>query len=127
MTPGANPSAARLGRGLETTALLIVLACMAARTGIGELEFRDEPTYTAMKVAAAAGGEKARLPAGDNELLADNGELVRATFAMVLLGGAVLWLAGGALQGRLAVRGAPALIAVAAFDGARNRSDIGLP
>lgn len=114
MTAGPSHSAAGLGRGLETTALVIVLACLAGRTGIGELEFRNEPTYAAMKTAASlAQNSAARLPGHD--LMPDRGEAVRATFAMVLLGAAVVWLAGGALQGRLALRGLPALIAVGAF------------
>ncbi|MEI7835707.1 MAG: O-antigen ligase family protein [Planctomycetota bacterium] len=114
MTGLAPHSAARLGRGLETAALLIVLACMAARTHIGELEFRNEPIYTAIKVAAGA-AHQPFAPGRGHDLLADRGEIVRATFAMVLLGGAAIWLAGGALQGRLAVRGLPGLIAVGAF------------
>ncbi|MCY2925727.1 MAG: O-antigen ligase family protein [Planctomycetota bacterium] len=114
MTNGPNHSAARIGRGLETTALVIVLACMAARTGIGELEFRNEPTYSALK-AAAATADKGRPVEPGYELSADRGEVARATFAMVLLGAGAIWLAGGALQGRLAVRGLPALVFVGAF------------
>ncbi|MCY2931441.1 MAG: hypothetical protein NTV86_18520, partial [Planctomycetota bacterium] len=114
MTPASEPASARVGRGLETAAMLIVLACMAARTSIGEVEFRGEGILTAIKTASmGAGGGR---PAGPTpELLADRGELVRATFAMVLLAAAGLWLAGGALQGRLAVRGMPGIMLAGAF------------
>jgi hypothetical protein len=103
------------GRALHAAAFGLLLAVVAARCFLGELPFTTSTLQFVPRGATArsrpAPGGAGHGAAGRDEAdgrdatyRADTNDLARMTFAVLLLATVALWLAGGALAGRLAVR-----------------------
>ena len=98
--PGDHPARS----ALESLAFILLLMCLTARPFIGGSAYRMMPVRSVLKTATRLTDD-----AADKEvrqtLVADCTESARVTFAMVIGLACVLWLAGGALNRRLTVRG----------------------
>ena len=79
----------------RNAAMVVLLSCMAARVFISEMPYRD----SLLRSATPGGGDtNAPTPSAGRE------ELARVTFPPLIILAVGLWLAGGALSGRLTVK-----------------------
>jgi len=82
----------RLSRAVVTTAFLLLLCSVTARCFLSELPFASSQLREALSAKSA------------DELPVERLDIARVAFAVLLLSTVALWLAGGALRGRLVVR-----------------------
>ncbi len=82
----------RLGRSLQTTAFVLLVACIAVRPFLQEMTYRTSP------LPAAVFDAELRDNKDISTWQTDRAELARVTFAMLLLAAAAIWLLGAAMK-----------------------------
>jgi len=111
-SPGGEPKRRqRAARAAEAAALAMLLACLCARTFIGEVPFRTSALSEAYNLASAG------VAADEPHVRPERMELARMTFAALLLAAAALWFVARAASGRLTIRFGYLGVLILAFAG----------
>ena len=97
LTDDPAPHRRLAGRAGAAAAMGLLLACLCARTFIGEVFFRTSAIKHAHR--PAAGGD-----AAEYERTVERTELARTTFAVLVLAAGAIWLLGRAVAGELKIR-----------------------
>lgn len=100
---GAAEDSSPAVRLLEVAAMACILAVLVARPFVAEMPFR-----TSQLVLAKGSPEEIQKPPG---------ELMRVTFAMILLAGAALWALAGAFRRRMRLAGPAFALMILVFAG----------
>ena len=100
--------AAGRGRGLQSVAFAVLLACLSGRVVLCESAFRTSPLMGIdLRGLVEGDGGKAASP--------ERAELAGMAFVVLIFSAGALWLAGAAVSGRLRVRCAPLAAAIVVF------------
>ncbi|MBN1553811.1 MAG: O-antigen ligase family protein [Phycisphaerae bacterium] len=105
----AEDVSGRLAERLRGAAVVLTLACVAGRAFIAEMPFRQSPIQISEILAAAD------RPGQPSVGLVQWTELARALLAVLLLTAGVVWLAAGAIEGKLIVRHGRLAVLIGAF------------